>query len=172
MAGVIRLESQEQLVVRLWSADPAPGLQVQALGLCELLQPDGNLGSCHHQPDGSCPVHRPGPLCCKIHSCGGCDFFSLSAHDDMSGHIWIRMPQALLRSVCCLSQMEPVCPGSFSSFSSYFSFSSSSASSSSFSSSYKAVKPKLMYLPQPEQTKSNILQKIIWVMLCLATILF
>ena len=32
MAGVIRLESQEQLVVRLWSADPAPGLQVQALG--------------------------------------------------------------------------------------------------------------------------------------------
>ena len=32
MAGVIRLDSQEQLVVRLWSADPAPGLQVQALG--------------------------------------------------------------------------------------------------------------------------------------------
>ena len=26
MAGVIRLESQEQLVVRVWSADPAPGL--------------------------------------------------------------------------------------------------------------------------------------------------
>ena len=32
MAGVIRLESQEQLVVRVWSADPAPGIQLQALG--------------------------------------------------------------------------------------------------------------------------------------------
>ena len=56
MAGVIRLQSQEQLVEGVWSADPAPGLQALLRPVFLLSAPAPATATAQMEP-----VQRPCP---------------------------------------------------------------------------------------------------------------